>query len=76
MSSNFVDIVGFQLEKVHTGMIQWMLEADPKIVSDADKCKIMNELTGKNSNFIPLIYLAGFVSICNLTPGKIVTDNT
>jgi len=52
-SSNFVEIVGFQLEKVHTGMIQWLLEADPKIVSDADKCKILNELTGKNSNFSP-----------------------
>lgn len=53
MSSNFVDIIGFQLEKVHTGMIQWMLEADQKIVSDADKCKILNELTGNNSNFTP-----------------------
>lgn len=28
MASNFVDIVGYQLEKIHTGMIAWLLDSE------------------------------------------------
>ena len=28
MAENFVDIVGYQLEKIHTGMIAWLLDSD------------------------------------------------
>ena len=28
MAENFVDIVGFQLEKIHTGMIAWLLDSE------------------------------------------------
>ncbi len=28
MSETFVDIIGFQLEKIHTGVIAWLLDCE------------------------------------------------
>ena len=44
MSGNFVDIVGFQLEKVHTGIISWLLDTENHSVSMSDKIVILNKL--------------------------------
>lgn len=45
MESNFVDIVGYQLEKVHTGMIKWLLEKkDNSIPMDSEKFKIITRI--------------------------------
>ena len=44
MSENFVDIIGFQLEKVHTGVISWLLDTENHSASMSDKIVILNKL--------------------------------
>src|SRR3972149_10300467 len=44
MSENFVDIIGFQLEKVHTGVIGWLLDTENHSASMSDKIVILNKL--------------------------------
>lgn len=55
MSSNFVDIVGYQLEKVHTGMIKWLLEeksnSDPMNDKRFGIIKRIYTIAGKNPDF-------------------------
>ena len=49
MGSNFVDIVGYQLEKVHTGMIKWLLEK-----KDNERFEIIKRIysnVGRNLDF-------------------------
>ncbi|HFU7058088.1 TPA: PD-(D/E)XK nuclease family protein [Bacillus cereus] len=40
MNSNFVDIVGYQFEKVHTGTITWLLDSNSTSISQDEKYKI------------------------------------
>jgi hypothetical protein len=42
MSQNFVDVVGFQLEKVHTGVIAWLLDSDNSVVPARDKILVLS----------------------------------
>lgn len=55
MGSNFVDIVGYQLEKVHTGMIKWLLEKkDNSIPMDSERFMIITriyDIVKKKPNF-------------------------
>src|SRR3972149_4701982 len=44
MSDNFVDIVGFQLEKVHTGVISWLLDSRNPMVSESDRISLLSKL--------------------------------
>lgn len=36
---NFVDIVGYQFEKVHTGAIKWLLDSSNKLIDKHRKIK-------------------------------------
>lgn len=47
--SNFVDIVGFQLEKVHTGVLKWFLETGTKYTTT-------DTTTKEKYNVIELLY--------------------
>lgn len=42
MTNNFVDIVGFQLEKVHTGVIGWLLDSETPSTYEEDRILILN----------------------------------
>jgi hypothetical protein len=42
--SNFVDIVGFQLEKVHTGVLKWFLETETKETTITEKYNVIESL--------------------------------
>ncbi|MCL1695809.1 MULTISPECIES: PD-(D/E)XK nuclease family protein [unclassified Lysinibacillus] len=44
MSNNFVNIVGYQLEKVHTGVISWILDTENKTVSLQIKFEIIRRI--------------------------------
>lgn len=44
MMSTFVDVVGYQLEKVHTGAMKWLLDWDSSEISVRDKKKIIRKL--------------------------------
>ena len=44
LDDNFVDIVGYQLEKVHTGVISWLLDSKNTKVPFEDKIKILKKL--------------------------------
>jgi len=49
--SNYVNIIGFQLEKVHTGVIKWCLESEVK--PNKIKAKIINDLYSYIGKEIP-----------------------
>ncbi len=44
MLDNFVDIVGYQLEKVHTGVIAWLLDSDRSPLSLAEQVQLAEKL--------------------------------
>lgn len=44
MLDNFVDIVGYQLEKVHTGVIAWLLDSDRSPLSLAEQVQLSEKL--------------------------------
>lgn len=44
MNSNFVSIVGYQLEKVHTGVIRWLLDWKNQSVSFEQKYEILGRI--------------------------------
>ncbi len=44
MSDNFVDIIGFQLERVHTGVISWLLDTETLSVPMSDKLVLLSRL--------------------------------
>jgi len=44
MFDNFVDIVGFQLEKVHTGVISWLLDSRNPTVPESDRISLLSKL--------------------------------
>lgn len=49
--ANFVDIIGFGLEKVHMGLLAWLLETDSNgcgAVSIEDKVALINSISGKD----------------------------
>lgn len=51
---NFVNVVGYQLEKVHTGVIKWVLDDNNSLLTTAKRnCLIMSLLakTGVKPNF-------------------------
>ena len=50
MSDNFIEVVGFQLEKVHTGVISWLLDSKNSIVPIDDKTLILSRLLSKDLN--------------------------
>jgi len=44
MSENFVDVVGYQLEKIHTGVIAWLLDSGRSPLPIRDQAQIAREL--------------------------------
>src|SRR6266566_3826289 len=46
MTDNFVDIVGFQLEKVHTGVIAWLLDSAAKTLPARERSVVLCALSG------------------------------
>ncbi|WIK98793.1 PD-(D/E)XK nuclease family protein (plasmid) [Bacillus bombysepticus] len=44
MNSNFVDIVGYQFEKVHTGAIKWLLDSSNTQIKQNEKFKIIRNI--------------------------------
>ena len=44
MSENFVDIVGYQLEKVHTGVIAWLLDTERSPLPTAEQTTLAGRL--------------------------------
>ena len=44
MAENFVDIVGYQLEKIHTGMIAWLLDSERSPLPLAEQTEVMAKL--------------------------------
>ena len=41
MAENFVDIVGYQLEKIHTGMIAWLLDSERSPLPLAEQTEVI-----------------------------------
>lgn len=44
MDSNFVNIVGYQLEKVHTGVIRWLLDFNNNEISLEQKYEVLRRI--------------------------------
>lgn len=44
MNSNFVDIVGYQFEKVHTGTITWLLDSSSTSIPQNEKYKVIRKI--------------------------------
>ncbi|GAB6426811.1 PD-(D/E)XK nuclease family protein [Bacillus tropicus] len=44
MRPNFVDIVGYQFEKVHTGAIKWLLDSSNKLIDHTEKSNVLRNL--------------------------------
>lgn len=44
MTDNFVDIVGYQLEKVHTGVISWLLDSHHPPLPTSDRLLLLQRL--------------------------------
>ncbi|MEE3950048.1 MULTISPECIES: PD-(D/E)XK nuclease family protein [Bacillus] len=44
MNSNFVDIVGYQFEKVHTGTITWLLDSSSASIPQNEKYKVIRKI--------------------------------
>ncbi|MGR5913206.1 PD-(D/E)XK nuclease family protein [Bacillus cereus] len=44
MRSNFVDIVGYQFEKVHTGAIKWLLDSSNELIDHNEKSNVLRNL--------------------------------
>ncbi len=44
---NFVDVVGFQLEKVHTGVIAWLLDSHSSPLSRGQRALVLTKLIGE-----------------------------
>ena len=53
MMSTFVDVVGYQLEKVHTGAMRWLLDWDSSEISVRDKKKIIRRASCRTSSEPP-----------------------
>lgn len=53
MSNNFVDIVGYQLERVHTGVIAWMLDWSNPNVTPQQKYGILSRIYAAAGEPIP-----------------------
>jgi len=52
--SDFVKVVGYQFERVHTGVISWLLDSSTKTVSINDKYEVLKNLyraAGKDISF-------------------------
>ncbi len=44
MDSNFVNIIGYQFEKVHTGVIRWLLDSKNGRVPMEQKYEVFKEI--------------------------------
>jgi hypothetical protein len=44
--TNFVDVVGYQLEKVHSGVIGWLLDSDVSPLRITERNGLLNTLSG------------------------------
>lgn len=42
--SNFVEIVGYQFERVHTGVVKWILDSDSPSVPMHEKFKVLERI--------------------------------
>lgn len=51
--SNFVDIVGYQFEKVHTGAIKWLLDSSNELIDHNEKSNVLRNLY-KMCGILPL----------------------
>jgi hypothetical protein len=45
MPENFVDVVGYQLEKVHTGVIAWLLDSERPPLTVGEQATLVNKLS-------------------------------
>ncbi|KOP81265.1 PD-(D/E)XK nuclease family protein [Cytobacillus solani] len=50
MNNNFVSLIGYQLEKIHTGVIRWMLDSKNTNVSVETKYKILRRMFNMTKN--------------------------
>ena len=50
MGENFVDIIGYQLEKIHTGMIAWLLDSGRSPLPLVEQIEVIAELA---PDFLP-----------------------
>ena len=50
MAENFVDIIGYQLEKIHTGMIAWLLDSERSPLPLVEQTEVIAELA---PDFLP-----------------------
>ncbi|HDR8141919.1 TPA: PD-(D/E)XK nuclease family protein [Bacillus cereus] len=44
MNSNFVDIVGYQFEKVHTAAIKWLLDSNNTLIEHNEKFNVLRNI--------------------------------
>ncbi|AZR71960.1 hypothetical protein BBF96_00195 [Anoxybacter fermentans] len=54
MDRNFVNIIGYQFEKVHTGVLRWLLDSKNRVVSIEQKYEILKRIyriCGKKIDF-------------------------
>ncbi|WP_427338158.1 PD-(D/E)XK nuclease family protein [Caloranaerobacter sp. DY30410] len=63
MDSNFVSIVGYQLEKVHTGVIRWLLDSKNQSISFEQKYEILRRVYKVCNMSIPF----SINEICNIS---------
>ncbi|MBM3333500.1 PD-(D/E)XK nuclease family protein, partial [Candidatus Sumerlaeota bacterium] len=50
MCANFVDVVGFQLERVHTGVIAWLLGGEPLPLPLEERGAVLRKLEPRLSD--------------------------
>jgi len=47
MWENFVELVGFQLEKIHTGVIAWLVDTRNTSVKADQRAMLLSRLAGR-----------------------------
>ncbi|CAM4157888.1 PD-(D/E)XK nuclease family protein [Saccharibacillus endophyticus] len=53
MSPNFINIVGYQFERVHTGMIAWLLDWTNPLVTPRQKYEILSRIYSAANQAVP-----------------------
>ena len=67
MGENFVDIVGYQLEKIHTGMIAWLLDSERSPLPLAEQTEVIAKLA---PDFLPEMNVTEVKSIREYAFGR------
>ena len=50
---NFVEVIGYQFERVHTGAIKWILDSECQAVSMHEKEKVLERIYSKCNQLMP-----------------------